>query len=142
MQIVLFLHVLGSLAVGFYLLLPFVAARMGTLEPAAQVGYAKGLHNLNRVGQWLLIVQFLTGGYLISQYDLSVLWMVVVIVLFVALGAMTGMLGGPLKRVIASGGEGKQAAQRDASRVVMFSGIAAVLVFVLLLLMYYPQWLA
>jgi hypothetical protein len=138
-RFVLFLHVLGSLSVGFYLLLPFVATKLAGLNPQAQVGYAKGIYGLNRIGQWLLIVQFLTGGYLISKYDLTVTWMIVVIVLFVALGAMSGMLAGPLKRIIEHGGEGKAAARKDASKLNTFSGAAALLVLVLLILMYYSE---
>ncbi|HZG77517.1 MAG TPA: hypothetical protein VEZ72_16815 [Paenibacillus sp.] len=138
-RFILFLHVLGSLAVGFYLLLPFVAMKLSGLNPQAQVGYAKGIYGLNRIGQWLLIVQFLTGGYLISKYDLTVTWMVVVIVLFVALGAMSGMIAGPLKRIIAHGGEGKAAAAKDASKLSTFSGVAALLVLALLILMYYSD---
>ncbi len=136
MAFILFLHALGAAAIGFYLLLPFVAARLRKLAPAAQSGFAGSLQSLNRFGQWLLVVQFLTGGYLISQYELSVLWMVVVIVLLIALGAVSGMLGGPLKRIAgASGG----AAESDISRTGAFSAIAAALVFVLLILMYFPE---
>lgn len=134
---IVFLHVLGSLGVGFYLLLPFVAPRLAGLNPQAQVGYAKGIYGLNRIGQWLLIVQFLTGGYLISHSGVSVPWMIVVIVLFVALGAMSGMLGAPLKRIIQHGGEGKAAAAKDASKLTTFSGISSLLVLVILILMYY-----
>jgi len=136
---ILFLHVLGSLAVGFYLLLPFVAGKLAGLNPQAQVGYAKGIFGLNRIGQWLLIVQFLTGGYLISSAGVSVRWMIVVIVLFVALGAMSGMIAGPLKRIIAHGGEGKAAAREDASKLSTFSTIASILVLALLVLMYYEN---
>jgi len=138
-RFVLFLHVLGSLAVGFYLLLPFVAMKLSGLNPQAQVGYAKGIFGLNRIGQWLLVVQFLTGGYLISKYDLTVTWMIVVIVLFVLLGAMSGMIAGPLKRIIQQGGEGKAAAAKDASKLSTFSGVAALLVLALLILMYYSE---
>jgi len=140
-DIVLFLHVLGALTVGFYLLLPFVVRKLAGLNPQAQVGFARGIFGMNRIGQWLLIVQFLTGGYLISKYELSVAWMIVVIVLFVALGAMSGMIAGPLKRIIAHGGEGKAAAAKDASKLSTFSGVAALLVLVLLILMYYPNLL-
>lgn len=136
---ILFLHVLGAVSVGFYLLLPFVASKLASLNPQAQVGFAKSLFGMNRVGQWLLVVQFLTGGYLISKSGVSVPWMIVTIVLFVALGAMVGMLGGPLKRIIAHGGEGKTASAKDASKLSMFSGIAALLLVVLVILMYYSD---
>ena len=135
--IVLFLHALGALTVGFYLLLPFVASRLAGLNPQSQVGFARVLFNLNRIGQWMLVAQFLTGGYLISQYDKSVPWMIIVIVLFLGIGAMSGMIAGPLKRIIAHGAEGKAAAAKDASKLSTFSGIATLLLLVLLVMKYF-----
>ncbi len=135
--IVLFLHALGALTVGFYLLLPFVASRLAGLHPQSQLGFARVLFNLNRIGQWMLVAQFLTGGYLISQYDKSVPWMIVVIVLFLGIGAMSGMIAGPLKRIIAHGGEGKAAAAKDAAKLSRFSGIATLLLLALLVMKYF-----
>jgi hypothetical protein len=139
LNLIYFVHVLGSLTVGFYLLLPFVVATIRKMQPAAQAGFAAGLNRLNRIGQWLLIVQFLTGGYMISQFDLSVAWMVVVIVVFLLLGAVSGMLGAPLKRIIKAGTEGKSVEAKDTSRLLIFSTIAAVSVFILVLLMFFPD---
>ena len=136
-SIVLFLHALGALTVGFYLLLPFVVGRLANLNPQSQLGFARVLFGLNRIGQWLLVAQFLTGGYLISQYDKSVPWMIVVIVLFIGIGAMSGMIAGPLKRIIANGGEGKAAAAKDARKLSTFSGLGAILIFVLLIMKYF-----
>lgn len=135
--VVLFLHALGALTVGFYLLLPFVVGRLSGLNPQSQVGFARVLYKLNRIGQWMLVAQFLTGGYMISQVGRSVPWMVAVIVVFVAIGAMSGMIAAPLKRIIANGGEGKAAAAKDASKLQTFSGIGALLIFVLLILKYF-----
>lgn len=136
---ILFLHVLGAVSVGFYLLLPVVASKLAGMNPQAQVGFAKGIYGLNRVGQWLLVVQFLTGGYLISKSGVSVPWMIVSIVLFIIMGAMAGMMGGPLKRIIEHGGEGKAAAAKDAAKLSRFSGIAALMLVVLVILMYYSD---
>lgn len=140
-RFVLFLHLLGSVGLGFYLLLPFFSMKLKGLSPAGQIGYAKGIHGLNRIGQWLLIVQFLTGGYLISSSNVSVPWIVVSIVLFLALGAASGMVAGPLKRIIGQDGNAGAAAPKDSSRLNAFSGVAAILVVLLLILMYYRELL-
>ena len=136
-QFVLFLHALGALTVGFYLLFPFLAYRVKGLEPPSLAGYVRGLGTLNRIGQWLLLVQLVTGGYLIGQYDLSSGWNITVLALMVLLFAVTGMLAGPLKRIAADAGGGKDAAAADASKVTAFGTAAAVLVLALLALMYF-----
>lgn len=138
-RFVLFLHVLGAVSIGFYLLLPLVTAKLKGLSPQGQVGFAKVIFGMNRVGQWLLILQFLTGGYMISHSGVSVPWIIVTIVLFLAMGAMVGMLGAPLRRMIAGGDEGKEAAAKDVSKLTMFSGISAVLLVLLVILMYYSN---
>jgi len=136
-QFIVFLHVLGSISVGFYLLLPFLASRLAGLRSEALAGYTRGMYVMNRVGQWLLIVQFLTGGYLISDANVSTAWIIAVIVLFVILGAMSGMIGGPLRRIMKAGEEGSAAAAKDVSKARTFSAIAAVMVLLETILMVY-----
>jgi hypothetical protein len=137
--IIYFVHLLGALTVGFYILLPFVTARIGNLQPTAQAGYVRGLQQFNRIGQWLLILQFLTGGYMISKYELSVTWIVTVIVVFLLLGAVTGVLGGPFKRMIQAGEAGQSASASDISRAVLFSSIAAISILIQVFLMFFSD---
>src|SRR5690554_2213069 len=99
-DLIRFIHVLGALAVGFYIIFPFLMMRIGKLSAETQEGYVKGIHFANRIGQYILIAQFLTGGYMISQNPYTVVWMVIVIVVFVLLAALAGMMAGPLKRII------------------------------------------
>jgi len=137
---VIFLHALGAVAIGFYLLFPFVAGSIKGLSPQSQTGFARVLRSLNRIGQWLLLVQFITGGYL-THGARSIPWLIVIVVLMVLLFGVTGMLGGPLKRLAGIGGEGGEggaASAADISKLTMFGAISAVLVLALLVLMYYP----
>ena len=136
-QFIVFLHILGSISVGFYLLLPFAAPKLAELTADARAGFARGMYGMNRLGQWLLIVQFLTGGYLIADANVSTVWIIAVIVLFVVLGAMSGMIGAPLRRIMKAGGEGGAAAAKDVSKVRTFSAIAAVMVLLETILMVY-----
>lgn len=95
----LLLHLLGSMAMGFYLLLPFLLQRMAGRSGPEQAGAAGLLYAANRIGQFLLIAQFLTGGYLLGPGNYSALWIILGIVILVALGAFTGMMGKEMKRL-------------------------------------------
>jgi uncharacterized membrane protein YhaH (DUF805 family) len=133
-QWLLFLHIAGAIAMGFYFLLPFLAARAGKLSGAALSGHAAALRTANRIGQFVLLFEFLTGGYLISQYPYSTLWLILVLLFIVALGAVTGILGVRLKKLVdaaQSGGNAKP--QLDSSAAL--SWIAAVFLLVIVYLM-------
>ncbi|WP_166244642.1 hypothetical protein [Paenibacillus turpanensis] len=138
LQFLLFLHTLGAIAVGFYLILPFLANRLKGSSGETLKGYAKGLYLGNRISQWILVPQFLTGGYLISATGggYSVPWMIVVVVLFVIVGAMSGMIGAPLRR-ISNGISNGDAASRDAGKVQTFAVIGFVVLLAEIVLMYY-----
>jgi hypothetical protein len=88
-------HVLSALALIFYILLPFLAGG------AANRSTAVALHRANRIGQYVLVLSFLTGGYMVSKADYSVFWMVLAVVLVLVMFAMTGMSGKPFKKLIA-----------------------------------------
>ncbi|HEY0827099.1 MAG TPA: hypothetical protein VGE40_03315 [Bacilli bacterium] len=136
-QFIVFLHVLGAIGTGFYLLLPFLFLRLGALSSSAQDGLVSGLFTANRIGQYLLVVQFLTGGYLISQGEYSVAWMVVVIVLFVGAAALAGIMSKPMKALMANAKAGKASAA-EAAKIKNFSFIIAILLVVIIVLMNYP----
>ncbi|ASS66421.1 MULTISPECIES: hypothetical protein [unclassified Paenibacillus] len=136
-SIMIFLHVLGAGGVGFYLILPFLVGRASRLAGAGQQGLAEGLIAGNRIAQYFLILQFLTGGYLISQADYTVLWMVGVIVLFLAIAALGGIQTKPLKRIVSQIQAG-QSATAEIGKVRMFSFILLVLYIVTLYLMVNP----
>lgn len=108
-NVMLFLHVLGAVGMGFYVVLPVMLGRASKLAGVGQGGLAEGLLSANRIAQYFLIVQLLTGGYLMSQNDYSVVWMVIITVLFLAIAALGGIISKPLKVVVASIQEGKSA---------------------------------
>lgn len=106
-QVMLFLHIIGALALGFYLVLPFVFGAIGKLSLAAQEGTLSAVKSLNRFAQFGLVIQLLTGGYLVGQGGYSVPWMIVVVLLFLAIGALGGVMAKPLKLAIGSIRENK-----------------------------------
>ncbi|MBB6635933.1 hypothetical protein [Cohnella thailandensis] len=137
--VMLFLHVVGAVGMGIYAILPFLVGKFKQLSTPAQEGLASGLLGAGRIGQFSLVLQLLTGGYLISKADYTVAWMVVVIVIFVAIGAMAGMVQGPLKRIRAAAA-GNQDASANVSKVQTFSAIAFVLFLVIIWLMQDPWY--
>ncbi|AOZ94780.1 hypothetical protein [Paenibacillus crassostreae] len=137
-MIMYFVHILGALSVGFYLLLPFVVAKMTTLSLAAKEGSTVAIRSFNVIAQIGLLIQFITGGYLMSQGDYSVAWMVIVIVLVLALFAVSGMMSKPLKLAIASIKQNKDISA-ELSKLRMMSSLLAVCMLVMIFFMVYNQ---
>lgn len=135
----LFLHVVGAVGMGIYAILPFLAGLFKQLSTPAQEGLASGLYAAGRVGQFALVLQLLTGGYLISQSDYKVSWMIVIIVLFLAMGALGGILQAPLKRIKAAAASGTDASG-SISRVRTLSILTFVIFIVVIWLMKNPWY--
>ncbi|MDF2653228.1 MAG: hypothetical protein K0Q73_9033 [Paenibacillus sp.] len=141
--VMIFLHVVSALLLGAYVMFPFFVGRAATLSGAAQESFVGVIATINRIGQFSLIVTFLTGGAMVSQVDPmpSVLWMISSIVLLLIVGAISGMIGGRIKKLIANSKAGKSTAS-DAAKIKTFSWIAAVAVIVAVLIMTNPQLLS
>ncbi|BBI34979.1 hypothetical protein [Cohnella abietis] len=141
--VMVFLHVLGAVGMGVYAILPFIVGKFKQLSGTAQEGLASGLISAGRIGQYALVVQLVTGGYLISNAPggakYTVAWMVVVIVLFVAMGAFSGILQAPLKRIVAASLSG-ESASASISRVRTLSAITFVLFIVVIWFMKNPYY--
>ncbi|MCR2802573.1 hypothetical protein [Paenibacillus soyae] len=96
------LHVLGAVGMGFYIVLPIMLGGASKADGSGQAGLAKGLLSANRIAQYFLVLQLLTGGYLMSQGEYAVIWMVIVTLLFLAIAALGGIMTKPLKQVVNS----------------------------------------
>jgi preprotein translocase subunit SecY len=144
-KFILFLHILGAVGMGFYLVFPILTARITALSKQAQEGYVQALVTANRFGQILLIVQLLTGGYLIGKYkdsfNLSPAWMASSIVLLILAGAFSGMVGGPLKRIV-KGLQSGESTDKDAAKIKLFSILLTIILIAIIVLMVYPEMLA
>lgn len=126
------IHVISAILLIFYVVLPFLAGG------AAKPDTAAGLHRLNRIGQYILIVAFLTGGYMVSRAGMSTTWMVAAVVIILVMFAMAGMIGGPLRRLKA----GNSGTAESVRKLRTFSIVAAVAFIMLVVLMYNPTWFA
>ncbi|SDX19404.1 hypothetical protein [Paenibacillus sp. CF384] len=133
----LFLHVLGAAGMGFYLVLPLMVGRASKLDGAGQAGLAEGLVSANRIAQYFLVLQLLTGGYLMSQSDYKVIWMIIVTLLFLAIAALGGIVTKPLKRIAAEIQSG-QSATAHIGKARVLSLIILVIYLVILYFMKYP----
>ena len=139
--VMLFLHIVGAVAMGIYAILPFVVGRFKKVSGAAQEGLASGLVGAGRIGQYGLVLQLLTGGYLISQSEYTVGWMIVVLVIFLAMGALSGIMQKPLKTIASSAAAGQDASSSIA-KVRTLSVITFVLFLVIIWLMQDPWYAA
>lgn len=85
----LFLHVLGAIGMGYYLLLPlFLRVKILESRSVLHVFYW-----LNFTVQWILVAQFLTGLYLYFYGNYPVLWITLVAIVFLGIGGFGGMFG-------------------------------------------------
>jgi len=138
-KIMVLLHVIGAAGMGFYLVLPVLVGRASKLAGAGQAGLSDGLVSANRIAQYFLVLQLLTGGYLVSQVKYSVAWMIIVCVLFLAIAALGGIVTKPLKRIAIEIQNGHSASSHIAKARVM-SIIILLVYLVILYLMKYPMY--
>ncbi len=96
-NVLFFLHMIGTLALGFYLVLPFILGRAEKLSPAAKEGTLSAIGGFNRFAQYGLVIQLLTGGYMMTKGDYSVAWMIIIVVLLLAMFALGGIMSKPLR---------------------------------------------
>lgn len=137
-KFILFLHLIGSVGMGIYLLLPFLVGRLGGKPGAGQAGFAGLLVTLNRIAQYMLIIQFLTGGYLIGKGSYPHVWSAVIVLIFLAIAAIGGIMGKPLKRLRDDAERGIHS-EGDAGKVKTLGTVVGVLFLVMLFLMKYPE---
>ena len=141
-QWLLFIHLLGAVGMGFYLLLPFIGGKLSGVALAQQAGIVRIFYNANKIAQYLVLVQFLTGGYLMSlNKGLSHTWMAVAVVLLIAIGAIGGIMGVNLKRMLQAL-EAGNSSNVNAVKVKTFSWVLFVLMIAMLLIMNQPELLA
>jgi len=140
---IIFLHILSAIGMGFYFMLPFLTFRFGKDGHSTPVVFAQSLVTGNRIGQVLLIVQLLTGGYLIGKlkdtYHFTVAWMIVVIVLLLLIGALSGMFGSVLRRIVKNLQVNQPEPTSDAAKAKRFSCLIALFMLFIIIMMVYPN---
>jgi len=136
--LMVFLHIVGTACAGFYLVLPFLAARLKHLSTPAQEGLADGLVRAGRYAQYALIVLLLTGGYRMTLDDYATSWKIAVIVLLVLIGAASGMIQKPLRQVAEAAR--KQENASDSIDRVQKLGYAALVLFAAMLWIMASPW--
>ncbi|KOP67021.1 hypothetical protein AMS62_18545 [Bacillus sp. FJAT-18019] len=133
-NVTFFLHMVGTAALGFYLILPFVVGGIQKLSLGAQEGAVNTIRVANRFAQYGLVIQLLTGGYLMSQDDYSVPWMIIVTILLLAMFAIGGIMGKPLKNALAGIRE-KREVKEETSKLGTLSALLSLLLLVMIFFM-------
>ncbi|MFB5192426.1 hypothetical protein [Alicyclobacillus fastidiosus] len=139
-HIVYFIHILGAISMGFYLFLPFMVTKMTALPKPSQAGYVRALYHVNKVSLYIIILQLLTGGYLISVANVPATWSVVVILLLVVVGGLISMAGAKMKRIIHELEEGRDA-KAEAGKVRTFAYLTFIALLLMVLFMVFPHLL-
>jgi hypothetical protein len=137
-QFFLFLHAVGAVGMGIYLVLPFLVGRIMQLSSESQAGFADGLLAANRVAQICLVLQLLTGLFLMTLADYSVLWTTLTLLLMLGIGAFGGIMTKPLKAIVAAAKAGENASEAIA-RVRLFSVLLLVFYVGIIFVMQYPH---
>jgi len=138
-NIMFFVHLLGAIGMGIYIVLPVMIGKASKLAGQGQVGLAEGLLSANRIAQFFLIIQLLTGGFMMTQKDYSVAWMIIITLLFLGIGAFGGIIAKPLKGIVAAIGQ-DQSATALISKARIMSLIILVLYLVIIYFMKYPMF--
>ncbi|KKO52885.1 hypothetical protein [Paenibacillus sp. DMB20] len=133
------LHIIGTAALGFYLILPFIVGGTQKLSLGAQEGAVSTIHVANRFAQYGLVLQLLTGGYMMSKGNYSVAWMIIVTVLLLAMFAIGGIMSKPLKNALAGIRE-KREVKAETAKLRTFSLLLALLLLVMIYFMVFPLY--
>ncbi|SMF76687.1 hypothetical protein SAMN05661091_1340 [Paenibacillus uliginis N3/975] len=137
-KIFFLLHMIGTAAVGFYLILPFIVGGVQKLSLGAQEGAVNTVRVANRFAQYGLVVQLVTGGYMMSKGEYSVPWMIIVTVLLLAMFAFGGIMSKPLKSALAGIRE-KRDVKPETAKLRTFSSLLALSLIIMIFFMVYNQ---
>src|SRR5690554_5294375 len=121
----IFLHVLGAIGLGFYLILPLLLKNITKISGQALESYLSALFGTSRIAQYLLVIQLITGGYLMSKNDYTVAWMISSIGFFLVVAAISGIMNKGMKttiKEIKAGGTG----EAQLSSIRTFSYIVSI----------------
>ncbi len=135
---ILLVHTVFGLALIIYLLFPVVIAWLRGATTNTQVSTLNVLQNINRVGQFLLIIQFFSGGMMMTHAKYSTMWMAVITILLVAIGAFTGIMAKPMKNWKLAIETGQDAVTYN--KVMILSVLNALAYAVILFMMYHPMY--
>ncbi|BCG58492.1 hypothetical protein [Paenibacillus sp. URB8-2] len=137
-HVLMFLHMIGMLALGFYLVLPFILGRMEKLSPAAKEGTLSAISGFNRFAQYGLVIQLLTGGYMMTKDEYSVPWMIIVALLLLAMFALGGIMSKPL-RLAAAGMKQSRDVSSEIGKIRTLSALLAVCLLATLFFMVFNE---
>ncbi|MEX1029284.1 MAG: hypothetical protein WDZ91_04460 [Paenibacillaceae bacterium] len=138
-KIFLFLHVLGAIGLGYYLILPLLLRNITKISGQALDSYLSGLLGTSRIAQYLLVIQLITGGYLMSKNDYSIAWIISSIGFFLVAAAISGIMNKSIKTTIKdiqAGGSG----EAQLSSIRLFSIIVSLSMIIVIYFMVYPMY--
>ncbi|GGE26373.1 hypothetical protein GCM10011571_30720 [Marinithermofilum abyssi] len=134
-QWVFILHIAGAVGMGVYVWLPWWVRQSIRLPFAVQTSAWRMVYRANFFSQWILVLQMFTGGYLLAIGDHPILWVIGVLIAFLAIGGFGGMFGLVLRRFDQEGPD-----PRWIQKIKRLADGTAISFFVILLLMLFRPW--
>ena len=137
-------HLVFGWGMVLYLLYPVITAWLRGVDAQKQVTGITFMIVFNRIGQFLLLLQFLGGGMYMAQLSktgvkYTVFWMAAVVVILIVIGAFSGMMAKPLKQWRAEAENGV-VQTIFANKVLIFSLLNALAYAVIMFMMYHPMY--
>ena len=137
-QFMVFLHVVGAVILGYYLILPFLLLRTKHLSGESLGSYVENLHKASSIVQYALIIELLTGGYMMINADYAVMWIILGFVFFLLVGALSGIMNKNMKTALSQLSSG-QPAEQPLGTAKSLGIIVCLSLLVVLYLMMYPM---
>lgn len=137
-SILLYLHVIGAVLLGSFIVFPFLMKRLGKLEHAAQSGFLTLLLSFSRVAHFALILVLASGIAMVgtNHSAYSMVWVTISLLLLLLIGAMMGIITKRLKGIHKDSLTGTR--MSGDSRLQTFSWICALGIIIVLFVMTNP----
>lgn len=116
------------------MLFPLFIGRVTKLAAPLREGLINGLYVANRLGQYILILQFVSGGLLIYHNSYSSAWIVTVITVFTILAAFAGLMAQPMRDLMSKSCS-EQRQQACVTRLRIYGVMMSICFVILVILM-------
>ncbi len=125
------IHSTAALFIIACIVLPFYAMRMGALDQAGAAQRARKLSTFVRIANFVLIISLITGLMQSGWYFST--WLLLVIIIFLGIGAMLGIAGKTLKTIQTEAEAGRDF-QASVKKLQRFSILLTVLIIVMVVI--------
>ncbi|SER56369.1 hypothetical protein [Psychrobacillus sp. OK032] len=101
-SMLVFVHVVSSLFLGTYLVLPIIINAISSRSSTELKPVLKILLSFTRAGHYALILLVISGGSMVISYTSypSILWVILSILLLIAIGGLIGLINKNIRQIL------------------------------------------